>query len=134
GMVSVVALVVMGLLRFGLKCPGVRRERGRRSPVVTHLETPVATTRGGYRTSGSEDLLELRLDPVHVGAQLLADVLDLGVGLLGAHALEVLLAGAVLGDPLARERAVLDLAEDALHLGAGLVVDDARTARVVAVL
>src|ERR1035437_7256624 len=39
--------------------------------------------------------LEGGLDPVHVRAQLAADVLDLAVGLLRAHALEVLLPGAV---------------------------------------
>src|SRR6185437_9211637 len=66
---------------------------------------------------------EGRLDPVHVRAQLAADVLDLRVGLLGAHAQEVLLAGAVLGDPLAREVAVLDLLQDLAHRGARLVGD-----------
>jgi hypothetical protein len=47
-----------------------------------------------------------------VRAQLPADILDLRRRLLGPHALEVLLAGAVLGDPFAGERAGLDLAED----------------------
>ena len=61
---------------------------------------------------------ELGLDPVHHRAQLLALALDLVAGLLRAHALEVLLAGAVLGDPLARERAGLDLAEDSFIAGA----------------
>src|SRR6185437_2430401 len=77
---------------------------------------------------------EGRLDPVHVRAQLAADVLDLRVGLLGAHAQEVLLAGAVLGDPLAREVAVLDLLQDLAHRGARLVGDHALAARIVAVL
>src|SRR3712207_6998548 len=51
----------------------------------------------------------------HHRAQLPPLALDLVVGLLGAHALEALLAGAVLGDPLACEGARLDLAEDVLH-------------------
>src|SRR5881227_1075236 len=58
---------------------------------------------------------ELGLDPVHHRAQLRALALDLVLGLLLAHALEVLLPGAVLGDPLAGERPVLDLAEDLAH-------------------
>src|SRR4051812_49075644 len=72
---------------------------------------------------------ELCVDPVHVRAQLLALALDLVVLALLAHALEVLLAGAVLGDPLAREIARLDLAEDVLHRLAALVGDDALAAR-----
>ena len=79
-------------------------------------------------------LFELCVDPGHHRAQLLALGLDL-VGLtLGAHPLEVLLAGAVLRDPLARERAVLDLAEHVLHRLAGRVGDDPLAARQVAVL
>jgi hypothetical protein len=54
--------------------------------------------------------------------------------LLLAHALEVLLAGAVLGDPLAGERPVLDFPEDLLHRGAGGLADDAAASRQVAVL
>src|SRR5690349_4144404 len=77
---------------------------------------------------------EFRLDPIHVRAQLLALALDLVVLALLAHAQEVLLAGAVLRDPLARERARLDLAEDVLHRLPRLVGDDALAAREVAVL
>ena len=40
----------------------------------------------------------------------------------------------VLGDPLLGEFAGLDFGEDLLHFGAGLLVDDARAAGVVAVL
>src|SRR6185312_11691497 len=80
-------------------------------------------------------LAELRVvDPGHHRAQLSALDLDLVAGLLGAHAVEVLLAGAHLGDPLACERARLDLAEDVLHRLARLVADDASAARDVAVL
>src|SRR5918997_1243655 len=64
---------------------------------------------------------ELRVDPVHHRAQLLALALDPVVLLLGPHALEVLLARLVLGDPLAREVPGLDLAQDLLHRLAGLV-------------
>src|SRR3954451_14350105 len=49
GMVSVVALVVMGLLGVGMGVPRRAAERHHRSPGVAHLETPVATARGGYR-------------------------------------------------------------------------------------
>ena len=77
---------------------------------------------------------ERRLDPVHVRAQLLARGLDLRGRLLGAHPLEVLLAGAVLRDPLPREVAGLDLLEDLAHPLTGLVGDDALAAGVVAVL
>ena len=66
--------------------------------------------------------------------ELLALALDLVVLALLAHAQEVLLAGAVLGDPLARELARLDLPEDVLHRLAGLVGDDPLAAREVAVL
>src|SRR5918998_1020574 len=77
--------------------------------------------------------LEVRLDPIHVRAQLLALDLDLVALLLLAHALEVLLPGAILRDPLARELAGLDLAEDRLHGLASLVGDDPRAAGEIAV-
>jgi len=48
-------------------------------------------------------LMKLGVYPGHVRAQLAPNDLDLVVGLLGPHALEVLLAGAVLRDPLARK-------------------------------
>src|SRR4051812_43303712 len=80
------------------------------------------------------DASELRVDPVHHRAELLALLLDLVALALLAHALEVLLAGAVLGDPLPRESARLDLAEDLLHGVARGVGDDALAAREIAVL
>src|ERR1700749_2616523 len=64
---------------------------------------------------GQALLLEISVDPVHLGAQLLADDLHLMAGLLVAHALEVLLARAVLGDPLAGEIAGLDLLQGLFH-------------------
>ena len=51
-----------------------------------------------------------------------------------AHLLEVRSAGFVFGDPLFRERAVLDFGQDLLHGLANTRVDDSRTAAVVAVL
>src|SRR5262249_47422232 len=64
--------------------------------------------------SGQALLLEVCVDPVHLRAQLLPHDLDLVAGLLGAHALEVLLARAVLGNPLTGEVPALDLLEDLL--------------------
>src|SRR4051794_4704538 len=100
---------------------GSRRRRpapaGTRHPVTCHQHASDAVhrqTRPGIaaeHTNFRLTTLELGLYPIHVRAQLLALALDLMASLLGAHALEVLLAGAVLGDPLARERAGLDLAE-----------------------
>src|SRR5436190_2815688 len=77
---------------------------------------------------------ELRINPVHHRAQLAALTLDLRVLLLLAHALEVLLPGAILRDPLARELARLDLAEHILHRLPRRLGDDSLPARVVAVL
>src|SRR5690348_1252568 len=85
-------------------------------------------------SESSSALLELRVDPGHHRAQLLALALDLVPHLLLAHPLEVLLPGAVLGDPLAGERPGLDLAEHVLHGLAGGVGDDPPAAREVAVL
>ena len=56
-------------------------------------------------------------------AEVLADLLDLVAGGLLAHAVEVLAAGAVLGDPLLGELARLDVGEDLLHRRARLVAD-----------
>src|SRR5918994_6257120 len=52
-----------------------------------------ARLRRRYGRSPSATLLKLRLDPVHMRAQLLALALDLVVLALLAHAQEVLLAG-----------------------------------------
>src|SRR5215204_6748271 len=87
-----------------------RCARPRTSAGASRLAASPSSTAGAARRE-----LELGLDPVHHRAQLLALALDLVVGLLLAHALEVLLAGPVLRDPLARELARLDLAEDVLH-------------------
>ena len=50
-----------------------------------------------------------------------------------AHRLEGGLAGLALGDPFAGEAAVLDIVQDPLHLGLGLVGDDPGAAGIVAV-
>src|SRR5919202_1517972 len=106
------------------------------APATARCASRTARSRTSRRTSRgrSPRCSEARLDPVHVRAQLLAHGLDLRAGLLGPHPLEVLLPGAVLGDPLAREVAGLDLAQDVAHVLARLLGDDALAARVVAVL
>src|SRR3712207_7413786 len=104
-------------LMNGFGVMSLSRDPGRRSSVPTPLPRS-----------------ELGLEPVHHRPQLLALHLDLVTGLLGAHAVEVLLARAVLGDPLARELARLDLGEDGLHRLARVLPDDPRPARQVAVL
>src|SRR5437899_1124057 len=76
---------------------------------------------------------EVGFDPVHHRAQLPALALDLVVGLLLAHALEVLLAGAVLRDPFPRERSVLDLAEQLLHRRPCGLADDPLASREIPV-
>src|SRR4051812_15774942 len=73
-------------------------------------------------------------DPRHHAAQLLADGLDLVLGVGGPQLVEPLAPAARLGDPLLGEGAVLDLGEDLLHLGLHVGVDDARPAGDVAVL
>src|SRR5215831_11642169 len=78
------------------------------------------------------DLL-LSLQERHHGAQFTADFLDGLVSFLLAHGQELVPAGAVLAHPLPGELARLDLAQDLAHFGAGLLIDDARTAGVVAV-
>src|SRR6266851_2897440 len=73
------------------------------------------------------------LEERHHVAEALADGFDL-VGLGGfAHGEEFVAAGFIFGDPLFGEFAGLDFGEDLFHFGAGLIVDDARAASVVAV-
>src|SRR5436190_6885140 len=84
--------------------------------------------------SGIGDHLLVGVQPRHHRAEPRADLLDLGPPGLLAHLLEVREAVLGLSDPLLRELAALDLVQDAAHLRAGLLVDDARSARVVAVL
>src|SRR5450755_681965 len=107
---------------------------GRRSTVVS------PPSRASYdspadcnRALGAPLLLPLGVDPVHLLTQALAHDLHLVPSLLGAHALEVLLTGPILGDPLAREVARLDLRKDLLHRRPRLLADDPRPAGHVAV-
>src|SRR5580704_12153971 len=51
-----------------------------------------------------------------------------------AHRQELVAAGFVFLHPLLSEIAGLDFFEDLLHLGASLIVDDARAARIIAIL
>src|SRR5689334_8578261 len=83
-----------------------------------------------YPARGDETCLLLVGEPGHQRAELGADLLDLLV-VLGLAALEeVRLARVELLDQLPRERAVLDLAQDAAHLLTGLLVDQPRAAGV----
>src|SRR5260370_34508629 len=75
-----------------------------------------------------------RVDPVHLGPQLASHDLDLVAGLLLTQTLEVFLASLVLGDPLAGEGPILDVAEDLLHGLAGGLADHALAPGQVAVL
>src|ERR1700704_4748771 len=76
---------------------------------------------------------EVGLDPVHHRAQLPTLALHLMIGLLLAHALEVLLARAILRDPFPCERPVLDLGEQLLHRRARGLADHALAPREIAV-
>ena len=80
---------------------------------MTHAPTPTETRTRDRPNQPAANSVSIQSI---IDAQLLAGRLDLRARLLVAHALEVLLAGAVLGDPLARELAGLDLGEDLLHL------------------
>src|SRR5690606_5638370 len=73
------------------------------------------------------------LEPVHVTAPPGPDLLARMLEPPAQHPFVFLAPGVVLRDPLARERAVLDLLEDLLHARADVVVHDARAAGHVAV-
>ena len=70
---------------------------------IPDREPDRAVTSSGCQPTGESQLI--LANPGHHRAELAAHLLDLVALLLLAHALEVLLAGAVLGDPLARELA-----------------------------
>src|SRR5262249_32943884 len=76
----------------------------------------------------------LLLEERHHLPQLTADGFDRLITRLFAHGKELVASGLVLLNPLTGELAGLNLLEDLLHLGAGLVGDDALAARIVAVL
>src|SRR5439155_15281100 len=75
----------------------------------------------------------LLLEEGHHLAQLPAHSLDGLIVRRLPHREELLAAGPILSHPLPRELAGLDLLEDLLHLGARLLVDNTRTACVVAI-
>src|SRR5215471_14670860 len=104
-----------------------------------------AGVRGSRRRQGrwsrGRKTLVLRLvdqlvlaDPGHHAAELGADRLDGMLGGAPAHGLEARLASLVLQDPVAGEASGLDVVQDALHLGLGLVGDDPGPASIVAIL
>src|SRR5690606_12360393 len=120
--------------------PAVPEHTGGR-PMATAFTAANETAKAGNRERfpafctcrDSSGLGDLALDPGHEVPHLPADLFELVVGLDSLELLEVLaLLG--LGHPLLREGAVLDLGQDALHLGAGLLIDDPRAARDAAVL
>src|SRR5215472_14768930 len=74
------------------------------------------------------------LDPGHHRTQFGADLLDLVSVIEAPSGLEARLAGLAFADPVGRERAVLDVAQDALHLCARCLVDNPRPGHVFAVL
>src|SRR5262249_28026524 len=109
----------------------------RSKPMPSTVDIPLLMRRRLVASPGSVSRLvdELVLgDPGHHAAELGADFLDRVLGAHAAHGLEAGLSRLALGDPVAGEAAGLDVGEDALHLLLGLVGDDARTARVVAIL
>src|SRR5579863_6697099 len=99
--------------------------------VVSKVKTLIWV--GGLCSGGYADFFFL-LEERHHFAQLRAHLLD-GLVLRGfTHGQELVTAGLVLRNPILGELAGLNLGKNLLHLGAGLFVDDAGTARVVAVL
>src|SRR5436190_22918814 len=71
-------------------------------------------------------LLGRLADPGHHCPQLGADLLDLVVGRAAAQRLELRPAGRLLGDDVAGETTLLDVAEQAAHLLADVLVDHDR--------
>src|SRR4051794_2077625 len=82
-------------------------------------------------TTKSTDAMSLRRLRLHEGAELAADVLEQLIRSRPAKLLQLLLARVHLGDPLARERAVLDLTQHVSHRLAYMRIDDPLSTRVV---
>src|SRR6476469_11179082 len=102
-------------LRWG--CLGTQHVAGPKAPEASaESVTPGGgAPRHPHRSPSRPALLrvfEPLIDPGHHVPQVAADVLDLVPRTLGPHPIEVLVAGAVLGDELAGEVARLDLGED----------------------
>ena len=72
-------------------------------------------------------------DPGHHAAKTLTDLFGAVFGLGGAHGLEPDLGGLVFQDPLTGKGATLNIGENLLHLGLGLVGDNTRAGDVVAI-
>src|ERR1700733_7740591 len=96
--------------------------------VVSKVKTRINLCGGRY-----PDLFLLFQERHHF-AQLGAHLFDGLVFLTLSHAEEFCAAGFVFAQPLFGELARLNLRQNLLHLGARLGVDDARTARIIAVL
>src|SRR5262245_50057617 len=108
----------------------------RRWPMRARPAASAAGTRMNGQPSGATGRRRTlthpwRLDPRHHGAQPLADLFDLVVGVTLPHGQERGPIGLVLQHPLPRELAGLDLGQDLLHLGLRLLAHDARPSRVV---
>jgi len=74
------------------------------------------------------------VDPGHHFSEFAADLLDAMIAFATSGCFERWGSGFVLEDPVASEGAVLNLRENAFHLGFGFVGDDAWPADVIAVL
>src|SRR5262245_25210636 len=87
----------------GVLRPSSSRTQGGRRGERTSVRDPKATDRGRRNAPVSE----LLVDPGHHAPEVFADALDFVALEVLAHAVEVLAAGVVLGDPLAGELAGL---------------------------
>src|SRR6478735_1139174 len=106
------------------------------STATNASRVPVAGP-SSYRRSprrGALDIVVVALDPRHEATQLAAGLLDRVRLRLRAQRLELRRAGVLVVDEPLGERAAADLREHLLHAVAHVLVDDARTRDVVAVL
>ena len=122
GVVHVAVLALQVLDGFEL----IQWIRG--TPRTRHLPVIVVTSLAG------EDDRRRGLDEGHQAAELASDLFDLVGAVLVALFEQVRGSLASLGQPLVGEGTGLDLAQHPLHLGTGLVGDDAIASGVVAVL
>src|SRR5581483_4631018 len=73
------------------------------------------------------------LQPTHHSAKVSADFFHLVLLFRFAQRVELLYAGLVFVDPLARKLAALDFRKNLLHRGASFVADNSRSARQIAI-
>src|SRR5690242_4054837 len=92
------------------------------------------STAGAASSAGLRLLLGRLADPGHHRPQLGPDLLDLMLGRAAAKRLELRPSGRLLGDDVAGEAALLDVAQEAAHRLAHVLVDDDGAAGEVAVL